>query len=328
LTTKAPTVMDRRRRMVLFGMAGLGLVAYLLLVGAYSAWQTGPALLSWNHPAIAAALALSLLSFVLRFWRWSGLMRALGHRLPVWRHFLCYLSGFALTTTPGKAGEALRGFYLRRHGVAFHDSVAAFIAERLMDVMALCLLGALLVAQQPQLALAAGLLAMLCVASGVLFTRPRFTQWLSRFFQARQGRLATLGLKLAALLERSSQLLSPLRLLGGIGIGSLAWGAQGLGLFFLGQAAGIIWGPGLALGIYAAGLLASLLVFFMPGGLGGTELAMVGLLKLAGTSAAVAVPLTLLSQLVNLWFAVLLGLAAALFLSFRPPLSSPEPLLP
>jgi len=120
----------------------------------------------------------------------------------------------------------------------------------------------------------------------------------------------------------------PLRLLGGIGIGTLAWGAQGLGLFFLGQAAGIIWGPGLALGIYAAGLLASLLVFFMPGGLGGTELAMVGLLKLAGTSAAAAVPLTLLSQLVNLWFAVLLGLAAALFLSFRPPLSSPEPLLP
>lgn len=62
---------------------------------------------------IAAALSLSLANYGLRFIRWQLYLEAMGRPVP-WRPSLkIYLAGFALTTTPGKAGEALRGVLLQ-----------------------------------------------------------------------------------------------------------------------------------------------------------------------------------------------------------------------
>jgi hypothetical protein len=58
-------------------------------------------------------------------------------KVPIGRHLLYYLAGFALTTTPGKAGETVRSLYLKSHGVSYTHSLAAFFAERLMDLFAM-----------------------------------------------------------------------------------------------------------------------------------------------------------------------------------------------
>ena len=57
----------------------------------------------------AAILGLSLLNYALRFVRWQWYLSRLGHAIPAPQRALIYLAGFALTTTPGKAGEAGRG---------------------------------------------------------------------------------------------------------------------------------------------------------------------------------------------------------------------------
>src|ERR1700690_762973 len=80
-------------------------------------------------------LGLSLLNYVLRFIRWHAFMSRLGHRLAAFRHLLDYLSGFALTVSPAKAGEALRGVYLREHGVGYSQSIGALFVERLLDLL-------------------------------------------------------------------------------------------------------------------------------------------------------------------------------------------------
>jgi glycosyltransferase 2 family protein len=49
---------------------------------------------------------------------------------------------------------------------------------------------------------------------------------------------------------------------------------------------------------------------FLPGGLGGAEVTMVGLLLLNGMNEAQAVACTLFVRLATLWFAVILGLLA------------------
>jgi len=49
---------------------------------------------------------------------------------------------------------------------------------------------------------------------------------------------------------------------------------------------------------------------FMPGGLGGDEAVMVGLLVWQGLDAADAVAATVIIRVTTLWFAVLLGVAA------------------
>ena len=75
-----------------------------------------------------------LLGYGLRFLRWQVYLNALRHPLP-WRPSLkIYLAGFALTTTPGKAGEALRGVLLKRWDVPYAHSFAALFSERLADL--------------------------------------------------------------------------------------------------------------------------------------------------------------------------------------------------
>ncbi|HEY4999316.1 MAG TPA: lysylphosphatidylglycerol synthase transmembrane domain-containing protein, partial [Usitatibacter sp.] len=117
-------------------------------------------------PTGLAILALSLANYGLRSARWRFFLARLGHSLP-WRSCVVnYVSGFALTTTPGKAGEAIRSMLLKRaFGVPVTDSLAAFFAERFSDVLALALLAALALAFMPYgTYVAAGVIAFVAVA--------------------------------------------------------------------------------------------------------------------------------------------------------------------
>jgi uncharacterized protein (TIRG00374 family) len=58
--------------------------------------------------------------------------------------------------------------------------------------------------------------------------------------------------------------------------------------------------------VYALAMLAGA-VSFMPGGLGGAEAVMVGLLVWKGMNSADAVAATVLIRLATLWFAVAIG---------------------
>ncbi len=125
----------------------VALAAGLYLVGIWlSDGQAVLARLS-RLPAwlVGAALILPTLGFFSRFWRWDIFLRSLGHRLPFFEHLRIYMSGFALTTTPGKVGENVRAMYLTSFGVPVSDSVAAFVVERLGDVLAMLLLSSLVI---------------------------------------------------------------------------------------------------------------------------------------------------------------------------------------
>jgi len=66
---------------------------------------------------MAVLLAMSLVNYGLRVVRWQMYLGALGHRVPWLTNGRIYPAGFALTTTPGKAGEAIRNIFLERWGV-------------------------------------------------------------------------------------------------------------------------------------------------------------------------------------------------------------------
>jgi hypothetical protein len=82
---------------------------------------------SWT----AYVLGLSLINYVVRFVRWQLYLSTLGHPVPILSSCMIYFAGFAFTTTPGKAGEMLRGVFLGSRGVPFVHSTAAFLSERL-----------------------------------------------------------------------------------------------------------------------------------------------------------------------------------------------------
>ncbi len=268
--------------------------------------------------AMLALLGLSLLNYGLRFSRWHYYLHALGCRISLLHDLRIYVGGFALTTTPGKAGEMARSLWLLPYGVPATMSLAVFFAERIQDFLCIVLLAGLGTSRLHGggWVMLGGIAAVLS-AFIVLFV-PTVSRAMLRFLAARHGRMGHLAERIAEILRLTRGCLTPVRFLAGLAIGLVAWGAEGVALYALMAALGHPLPLVPAIGIFTFATLAGALSF-MPGGLGGTEVTMVVLLRLFAVSLPVAVSATLLIQLATLWFAVLLGVIALSIRSRTPP---------
>lgn len=306
--------MSPHHRRALTLSIGLAALLYLGVVLFTDRDAVLAALRRVGSPVLVAIFALSLLNYLLRFWRWQRYIAAFGHGLPWWRHFLYYLAGFTLTVTPGKAGEAVRSLYLHSHGVSYAQSLAALFVERLLDVLAMSLLALLILLARPDYAWLVVIAWVLTLGLGWLVTRA----WLPGKLRgwAQQHRHGHHFERLARLLDSAAVLLRPGYLLFGLGLGVLSWGLEGFSLYLLAHDVGIGIGLATGIGIYAIAVLAGALSF-LPGGLGGTEVVMGALLVAFGADSASAVAITLLCRIATLWFAVAIGGVAVGVLSMR-----------
>ncbi len=301
--------MKSRRLLIILSV--LGVLVYVGIALTVDATRVVDALTRLGLSGIAAVLGLSIANYLLRFSRWQLYISRLGHRLPALRHLIIYLSGFAFTLSPGKAGEAIRSMYLRDHGVSYPESLAAFFVERMLDVLAMVILAALVVAAHPEYRslIAGALLVVMLILVGV--SRPQLPVSLDAFAARRSGRIAGLSSGLANLLRSSRRLLQPWPLIYGIALGLIAWGTLGAGFFLICRGLHATVAPLAAIGIYAMAVLVANAAIFLPGGIGGMEIVVVALLRAEGVSLQSAVLAALLCSLASLWFAVLIGIAAA-----------------
>lgn len=255
------------------------------------------------------ALSLSLVNYGLRFIRWQMYLSQLGHSVAWLPSLRIYLSGFALTTTPGKAGETFRGVLLKQRGVPYPSAFAAFISERLSDLVAIVLLTLVGLAQYPQARsiVFAGVLGIVvvlaCLSSKTLLNR------LHHWARSRTG-------KLMALIAHSTQMLNDARRChspGVLGVATvisvIAWGAEALAFYWMLGWLGADISLSFAVFVYALSMLAGALSF-LPGGLGSAEAVMVSLLILKGMTMPAAIAATVFIRLATLWFAVVIGLVA------------------
>jgi len=304
----APFVAKRR---LVIAIAAVGVLVYIGVAFNLDAPRFLAALGRLGWKGAAAVLALSLANYFLRFQRWQLYIARLGHRVNATRHLLIYLSGFAFTLSPAKAGEAIRSMYLHEHGVSYAESLAAFFVERMLDVLAMILLAALILADHPiyRGLIAGALTVVIFILIGV--GRPQLPRWLDSLAARRSGRIAALADGLARLLRSATHLLDAWPLTWGFALGVLAWGTLGLGFYLVCQGLHITISPLSAIGIYAMAVLAGNAAIFLPGGIGGTEVVMVALLREGGAPLHSAVIAALLCTLASLWFAVLVGIAAA-----------------
>lgn len=255
------------------------------------------------------ALSLSLVNYGLRFARWQLYLSQLGHTVAWVPSLRIYLSGFALTTTPGKAGEAFRGVLLKQRGVPFPVTFAAFISERLSDLVAIVLLTLVGLAQYPEargivLAGVLGIVVVLaCLSSKTLLDR------LHRWTSARQGRLMALVAHASEMLMGARRCHRPGLLGVATVISVVAWGAEALAFYWVLNWLGADISLSFAIFVYALSMLAGALSF-LPGGLGGAEAVMVSLLVLKGMPMSAAIAATVFIRLATLWFAVMIGLVA------------------
>ena len=266
-----------------------------------------------------AALALASLNYFLRFVRWTYYLNVLEVKIPLAPSALVFLSGLAMSITPGKMGEILKCYLLRdRAGVPISTSLPAVLMERLTDLVAVIMLGLVGLALLPT-----PLLITLSVALGVcgglfLVLTSRHSQRLVDLPLLRRWKSELLTSQ-----ESLKLLTAPRVMLVAVALGAVAWFSEGLALWVILQG---LDGPLViyrVLPIYAASTLVGAITT-LPGGLGGTEGSMVALLQQSGLAADVASAGTLIVRVVTLFFAVLVGLGALLWVKRVQNAVSPE----
>ena len=252
-----------------------------------------------------AALGLASANYLLRFLRWAFFLRVLKIKAPVGVSALVFLSGLAMSITPGKAGELVKCYLLNsRTGVPVSRSAPVVVMERLTDVIAVIILGLTGFALLPAPIIVVLAVALVIAVAGLMFGVSR---WASR--------LAGLPIlsRWSGLLRDSQEgfreLAAPRVMAAGVAVGAVAWFAEGLALWVILKGIGSEIDLARVLSIYAAATLVGA-VTALPGGLVGTEGSMLALLHQSGVTRVGASAGTVLVRLVTLWFAVAVGLAA------------------
>ncbi|NEQ30843.1 MAG: HAD-IB family hydrolase [Leptolyngbya sp. SIO4C5] len=298
------------------------MVAAVVLYAAIVLWSGSEQFLAalqqlpgWLIPA---ALGIVLVGFYFRFLRWQGYLRNMGYRVPWQGSCRIFFAGFALSASPGRAGESIRSLMLkRRYQVPVAPTLAGLLCERLTDLFAVFLLISFAVLTIVPQRWSVVAFALILIGVLLLLQRPRLLKHLLRLGN-RWRRLQPIICRLESLLDSTRQLLKPRTLLLGIGLGALSWIFEGIALYlifhFLGADEISVYQAVMILA--ASDLIGALSL--MPGGIGGAEVTIVGLSILYGASQPVAITAMFLIRFITLWFGVWLGILAFLLEQRRP----------
>ena len=308
------TIIDKFRSGLVIATS-LGVLVYV----GYALWagwdKVASALVSFDLRWLPLLLLLSLGNYGIRYLRWELYLRTLNIKVAWKTSLAIFLTGLAMTITPGKVGEFLKSYLLKQSaGIPMATSAPVVLAERITDLLSLLLLASFGVAsyggEDGLLVLVVAAVAVF-VALFVLQSRV-LTEGVLSFL----GRLpigARVAPKIEELLASSRSLLGMRPLLLGLLLATVAWFCECLGYYWAFDA--FPDSPGLELPVavfaYSFSTVAGVV---SPGGIGPTD---IGLIELAcqftdGLSERrdLAAAASFVVRLCTLWFAVLLGAVA------------------
>ena len=276
----------------------------------------------WLLPFI---LLFTLFNYGLRFYKWDVYLRMVGATGVSKRNsLLIFLSGMALSMTPGKVGELLKSYLLKQvRGTPIATSAPIVMAERVTDGIAMLFLasvGLVLFDYGRILLIAIAVLAVIFLA--IFQNRALFERLLS---MGERLPVVSKGVHhFHAFYESSYELFRLPNLLFGVGIGVVSWFGEVIAfvLVMMGLGVPFSW---LLVVICAFIMSASTLigsVTLLPGGLGTTDASIAGMLiflvserfgypQIAQDTAIAA---TLLIRFATLWFGVGIGLVSLLIM--------------
>ncbi len=299
----------RRWGALVVGLSVLGYVAYAVLRDLEA---TTEALAGFRWELYGPVLALTLLNYGLRYFKWHYLLGRLGVDLPHRANVWVFGSGLAMVISPGKAGELLKPWLVREiTGTPMARTVPALITERVTDAIAILALTALGVGTYwaEQASTVVLLAALIAAGMALLSVEPLATATIRLF-----GRIPVAGraaAKLEELYRAMRTCLSPLPLVVTVVASMLAWSAECVGYWLIFKGLGVDTSLGVSTFLYAS---ATTLGAPSSGGLGISEgvLGEGAIRLIPSISAGQAVAAALLVRVATLWFGVALGALALL----------------
>lgn len=307
-----------KKQIIIAVILGFLVSSIMALMGDYK--KTTQAILSFNYWYAIPILFLSLVNYIFRFFRWHYFLSVIGlaKKLKISDSALIFFSGISMTVTPGKAGELIKSYFLKKilknH---ISETVPVIVTERLTD----------------------GLAALLLMTGGLAIYRYGIPVFIlsvigsfSFLFILQQKRLCLFLLHILGKInilskfitsfgrfyETSYLLVQWKHILVGIALGVVAWGAEAFGFYLVLVGIGVHGDfINLLFSAYFIFCFAGVIGFatLLPAGIGVTEGTTSGLLiYLLSIDKSVAIGATLLNRFMTLWFGVTLGFIALLTL--------------
>ncbi len=286
-------------------------IAAFILVGVFSGvseiWDAVKQL-SW--PLLLAMWAMSFINLLFRGGRWPFFAKRLELNIPLKRLGLYYMGGVSLTTTPGKVGTAIRLWFIKRcHGYAFARTMPMMFMDQFVDILAISLLtgvGAMFFGGKWIAVLLCG---GIIFGIGLLVVYPALLTFFIKLGYRLIGyRLPRLFAAINRSLKLTRKLFSPRVLSITVVFSAIAWLAESFAFWMLLQ----------ALDQTQVSFLAAMFIFLfatmigglsmLPGGLGGTDATIFGLLLLLDVPTPIATVATAGIRLTTLWFTVAFSL--------------------
>jgi uncharacterized protein (TIRG00374 family) len=301
--------MNKLGRHIALAVGGAALLYLILTIVYTDGHAVLSGLLTFPLSMLALGLFLAALNYGFRFLRWHFYLRLLKVDVPLYESALTFVSGFALTVTPGKIGELLKSYLLRES-----YSAPIVLAERLTDLVSLLLLSLLGMSawmtreQRFFVGIGFGLCAILLLG----LSWQRLAHRVLDLMDGMPPRRISTALvpRLRTFYDAAYAILRPWPLFVAVVLSTAAWFSECLAFEYVMRGVGTPVPLLLCIFIYSLMTVAGALAF-VPGGLGITEGGMALLLgKLGGVARPQAVTATLITRVLTLWFAVLLGVLA------------------
>ena len=245
-------------------------------------------------------ISISIIASSFRFLRWHFLLKYQKLKVPAKFNFVVYFAGFTFITTPGSVGENIRAVFLKPLHVKYSQSFAAFLSERVLDVVVLCLVSAITVVNIPRYQ-EWSFIFVIAIVVTMLLIFTDFAQSCIKIIPIKklQNIITNLHVTVKKLLQ-GKQFFYPFIAT------AIAWLLQAVALIIIVNSMGLNIGASLAIGIYCISILFGA-ISFVPGGIGTTEAAMTLMLINIGLDPAIAVAVSLVSRVTTLWVGVVIG---------------------
>ncbi|MBZ0184165.1 MAG: flippase-like domain-containing protein [Melioribacteraceae bacterium] len=265
----------------------------------------------FNWILFPVILLTSLLNYLFRFIKWHYYLKILKINVPLVKSFLIFLSGLAMSVTPGKMGELLKSYFLKEmYNESFSKSSSIIITERITDFISLVMLAMV------------GVYffdygKVIVYVTGLFFLRTVLiisNRKLSIYFIELLEKINLVKKfipRLKSFYEASYNLLKLKPLFNATVISLAAWFFECFGFYLVltnfDNSITLLW----ALFVYTFSTIAGAITM-LPAGIGVTEGSLSFLLIENGLSESYAVASTILIRIATLWFAVFIGLLGLL----------------
>ncbi len=307
------------RSLLLFVFAGILLYLIILLFGQIEQMILAFTLIPlWVIPIL---FGLSFSNYIFRYGKWQYFLRRTGVAISHSVSFRIFLAGFTLTATPGKMGEAVKGYLLNEsQGTPVATGATVVISERITDLLAIIFLALLAITlnlgEIEYLPLIL-LLGMSALIGASILGRGTFVNWLLKRLTSK-GPLRKYKDSCSDIEHSLIATLSPRPMIVGTLISIPGWFMECIGLwllmFILSGYEGSLISQGSIFLLISATIIhtvATLIGTISPGGLAVYETISIALMQtLVGLSYVVSGAASIFIRVLTLWFSILVGFAA------------------